>query len=126
MNYEIFPKTKYCLQLTHSKTTVQTEYHKYDILSCLTVKPILTCVTILLLMLCSYVLAQFMPTVPYLFTYFACITIWFLMLCLVMCLHNLQRLFHAFSHILHLVPVLCLEYFNSGNTRRQLNVQERF
>ena len=43
-----------------------------------------------------YVLAQFMPTVPCLFTY------------------------------LHLVPALCLEYFSCANTRKQLNVQDRF
>ena len=73
-----------------------------------------------------YAMPSYVPTDLYLFTYVAYVTIWIFMLCHVMCLHNLCRLFHAFSHIFHLVPVLCLEYFSCATTRKQLNVQDRF
>ena len=58
--------------------------------SCLTLKPFLTCVAIWLIAI----------------------------LCLLMCLHNSCQLFHTFSHILHLVPVLCLIFLSCTNTQK--------
>ena len=40
--------------------------------------------------------------------FFTYVAIWLLILCHKMCLQNSCWLFYTFSHILHLVPVLCL------------------